>query len=91
MTLEKLFLYDQNKIEYYNLSSEFTNENKKHLFEVSKMEPSFIRNVATRESSDLVAIVIENIQGCVILAWSIKLDREIKAFEVDKKHQIIWD
>ena len=62
MTLEKLFLWDQNKIEYYNLSSEFTNENKKQIgFEVSKIEPSFIRNVATRESSDIVAIVIEQI------------------------------
>lgn len=75
MTLEKLFLWDQNKIEYYNLSSEFTEENRKLLgFEISKIEPSFIRNVATRESSDIVAIVIEQIQGCTILAWSVKLD-----------------
>lgn len=62
MTLEKLFLWDQKTIYYYDLNKEFTDETKKKLgFEISQIEPSFVRNIATRENADVIAIVIEQI------------------------------
>jgi hypothetical protein len=62
-------------------------------FKISKNQKSaFIKKVeAPGDDNDEIAIVVEQMHGSLVLAWSMENDLEISAFEVDKDHQIIWD
>jgi hypothetical protein len=47
--------------------------------------------VITGSNSASIAIVVEQIQCSQVIQWSLSDDVELRAFEVDKSHQIIWD
>jgi hypothetical protein len=47
--------------------------------------------VITGSNSDSIAIVVEQIECSQVIQWSLRNDIELRAFEVDKSHKIIWD
>ena len=61
MNKESLFIYDDHNIEIYDFNKVFSEKNKRKLrFQISAEEKhSFIEKVITSDSSEDIAIVIE--------------------------------
>lgn len=87
-----IFFWNSNKIDYFPLNKQLIEENKLTVaLKVSESEKNCsIREIDCAPNKDVLAIVVDNLQTATIIQWDLAKNNELRAFEVDKSHQIIW-
>lgn len=87
-----IFFWNSHKIDYFPLGKQLLEENKLTVaLKVSESEKNCsIREIDCAPNKDVLAIVVDNLQTATIIQWDLVKNNELRAFEVDKNHQIIW-
>ena len=74
ITHDKIFIWDNHNIEYYDFRKQFIKRNKLVLrFQISPTEKfSYIEKVSAVDNADAIAIVVQQIEKAQVFSWNLE-------------------